>query len=80
MKIRGGVLHVTAFFRSQDVGKKLYADILALGAIQKSIADQAGVRSGPVKLFITSAHIYEADFAKVQAFITAAGADTSPVL
>jgi thymidylate synthase len=33
VKIRSGKLHVTGFFRSQDVGKKLYADILALGSI-----------------------------------------------
>jgi thymidylate synthase len=73
VKIRKDVLHVTGFFRSQDIGKKLYADILALGSIQKMIAEQVGVKSGHVKIFITSAHIYEADFEDVKTFLAAAG-------
>lgn len=68
-KIRNNALHLTGFFRSQDVGKKLYADILALGSIQESIADQIGVKSGHVKVLITSAHIYEIDFSKAKQLV-----------
>lgn len=73
VKIRNNQLHLTGFFRSQDVGKKLYADILALGSIQKRIANQVGVRSGHVKIFITSAHIYETDFDRVRRFLRPVG-------
>lgn len=65
-KLREGVLYVTGFFRSQDVGKKLYADILAIRSIQKSIANKIEVDTGHVKVFITSAHIYDVDLEKVK--------------
>lgn len=67
-KIRNGKLHLTGYFRSQDIGKKFYADILALGSIQKTIANQLGVESGHVKIFISSAHIYETEFEKVEKY------------
>jgi thymidylate synthase len=65
-KIRNDKLHLTGFFRSQDIGKKFYADILALGSIQKTIADQLCIESGHVKIFISSAHIYETEFDKLE--------------
>jgi thymidylate synthase len=42
VKIRGNEVLRTGFFRSQDIGKKFYADILAFGAIQKEIANTIG--------------------------------------
>lgn len=69
-KIRNGnKLYLTAFFRSQDIGKKFYADILALGAIQDEVAQGIGIAKGSVKIFISSAHIYETEFDKVNNFI-----------
>lgn len=68
-KIRDSKLYVTGFFRSQDVGKKLYADIIALGTIQKKISELLSIKKGSVKIFISSAHIYEADFEKINRFI-----------
>lgn len=65
-KLREGILYVAGFFRSQDVGKKLYADILAIHSIQKSIANKIKVDTGHVKVFITSAHIYDVDLEKVK--------------
>lgn len=74
-KIRDGKLTLTGFFRSQDIGKKFYADILALAAIQKEIAEAAGVACGSVELLITSAHVVETDYGK-QAEFDAALPDT----
>ena len=68
-KIRDGKLLLTGFFRSQDIGKKFYADILALGAIQAEVARELGIDKKNVKIFISSAHIYETDFEKVNNFI-----------
>lgn len=64
-KIRNKQLMLTAFFRSQDVGKKIYADIICLGEIEKQIADSVGVAMGPLNILIVSLHVYEADFEKI---------------
>ncbi len=69
-KIRNNKLHLTSFFRSQDIGKKIYADILALGEIQKIVSQKLGVKCGMAKLFISSAHIYETEFGKVNELLS----------
>lgn len=69
-KIRGRKkVFTTAFFRSQDVGKKIYADILALGEISKMVANSLKTNVGPLTLIIVSAHIYQEDFNKVNQLI-----------
>jgi thymidylate synthase len=68
-KIRQDKLLLTAFFRSQDIGKKFYADILSLGKIQNEVASKIGIASGNVKIFISSAHIYETEFEKLKGLI-----------
>ena len=52
------------YFRSQDIGKKIYADILALKGILNEVSNKINIESGEVKIFISSAHIYEQDFNK----------------
>jgi len=61
-KIRNDRLDITGFFRSQDIGKKFYADILALAKIQTTLATALKCPRGSVKIFISSAHVYEQDF------------------
>lgn len=68
-KIRKDALSVVGFFRSQDIGKKFYADILSLGSIQKQVAQELSIQRGQIKIFISSAHIYEQDFDKVSSLI-----------
>ncbi len=60
-KLRGGKLRATAFFRSQDAGKKLYADMIALGRIMALIAGKLAVGTGELGIFIASLHVYEED-------------------
>lgn len=67
-KIRDGKLTLTGFFRSQDIGKKFYADMMALAAIQKEIADKVGVACSSVELLITSAHVVEPEYDKQKEF------------
>jgi len=65
-KIRDGRLITTTFFRSQDVGKKIYADIICIGEIAKRVADAVGVNHGPLCILIASLHAYEADWNRVE--------------
>jgi len=65
-KQRGGKLHMIAFVRSQDVARKLHADILVLGEIQQEIASSLGVDPGTLTLHVASAHIYHRDLPLVE--------------
>lgn len=67
-KIRDNKLTLTGFFRSQDIGKKFYADMMALAAIQKEIAEAVGVECGSVDLLITSAHVVETEYERQKDF------------
>lgn len=65
-KIRDGRLMTTSYFRSQDVGKKLYADVICIGEIAKQVADGVGTEVGSVNILISSLHAYEKDWEKVK--------------
>ena len=65
-KQRGGKLKLIAFVRSQDIARKLHADILILGELQKEVASSLGVTPGSLTLHVASAHIYHRDLAFVQ--------------
>lgn len=69
-KIRQNKLMLTAFFRSQDVGKKMYADIISVGEIGKTISEKVGVILGSLNILIVSLHAYEADWENIKKLIT----------
>lgn len=69
-KIRKQKLIITAFLRSQDIGRKIYADIIAISKISKIIADRLEIKLGSLTLVITSAHIYKKDWAKINNLIS----------
>lgn len=60
-KIRDKKLIVTSFFRSQDVGKKFYADAIAINSITMKIARALSIKHKEFLFFIKSAHIYLSD-------------------
>lgn len=60
-KIRDNKLLTSAFFRSQDVGKKMYADIISIGKISQIISNNLKIPAGEINLFIVSLHLYEQD-------------------
>ena len=68
-KIRDNQLNMTVCLRSQDVGKKMYGDAIALGELMKKVAENLKVAVGSLKLFIMSAHIYENEFDKIKKII-----------
>lgn len=67
-KIRDGLL-MTAFFRSQDIGKKFYADVIALKRIQEEVSNHLDVNNNKMVIQVVSAHIYETDFDLVEDII-----------
>jgi len=60
-KIRNNKLNIYCFFRSQDIGKKMCADIKAISIIQDVAAKKLKVQAGTITNFIASAHIYNED-------------------
>jgi thymidylate synthase len=64
-KMRNNKLNGSAFFRSQDAGKKFYADIMCMGEIMKRVSEKVKVPVGELNIFIASLHIYEQDFKRI---------------
>lgn len=64
-KLRGGLV-LTAFFRSQDVGKKFAPDLLALQDLYEDVATHLGAERNRVVVHVASAHIYESDYDLVE--------------
>lgn len=69
-KIRRNRLMLTAFFRSQDVGKKMYADVISIGEIGKAISEKVGVKMGSLNILIVSLHAYEVDWDNINKLIS----------
>lgn len=72
-KLRGGLLQIGCFFRSQDVGKKLFADVISLGEIGQMVAARVGCRPGPLVQVSCSSHIYGEDVERVKQLLASAG-------
>lgn len=66
IKIRDEKVVMSAFFRSQDIGKKFYADAVCCSEIMKMISEKTGKKPGNLTLSISSAHIYEIDIENVK--------------
>lgn len=64
-KVRKQRLFTSAFFRSQDAGTKIYADILSIGKIIQTICKELNLKIGPLTIFIASLHIYLEDKDKI---------------
>lgn len=68
-KFRQQTLCVHAFFRSQDIGKKFYADALQLLRLGQHIASVLLVDSVSLFLTVCSAHVYEVDIPKMEQLV-----------
>jgi len=69
LKFRNNKLNASVFMRSQDAGKKLYADIISMGEIVKEIAQKVGQTPGELLIHISSLHVYEKDLNKFKELI-----------
>lgn len=68
-KVRNDVLYTYSFFRSQDIGKKMYADAICLKRLGDKVCDKLNLKSQVINLYICSAHIYEFDINKVTSIV-----------
>lgn len=64
IKIRNNKLILQFFFRSQNIFGRQYANLLALANLQHELARRCLVDIGSIKGYISSAHIYNYDFAQ----------------
>ena len=69
-KLRDESLIVIGFFRSQDIGKKMYADALQLKHLGDVVAKELGITSVSVIHLISSAHIYKTDLEDIYNILT----------
>lgn len=67
--IREESLIMTAMYRSQNVFTKQPGNVMALHDLQKLVADRIEVPTGPINLFVSSAHIYETDWSTAEAIL-----------
>jgi len=65
-KLRDNKLNLYCFFRSQDIGKKMCADVKALSEIQKQLAIRLSCEIGMITSFIASAHVYLDDVSNLK--------------
>lgn len=65
-KIRHNTLCLHAFFRSQDIGKKMYADGLQLLRLGQQMNKELQLENVSLFLTVCSAHIYEMDIFRME--------------
>lgn len=65
-KIRNKKLITTAFFRSQDIGKKIYADAISIKSLASKIAKALSMPVAEFVFFIKSAHFYLDDLEQLK--------------
>ena len=65
-KIRESNLIINAFFRSQDIGNKMYGDALELIKIGRSMGQKLPIKKIILIHTICSAHIYSIDIERLQ--------------
>lgn len=65
-KLRKDTLILNAFFRSQDIAKKMFADAICLSKIAQNMVDQLDIKNKILNIYIMSAHIYEQDIKNAQ--------------
>ncbi|HPQ05465.1 MAG TPA: thymidylate synthase [Methanothermobacter sp.] len=64
-KIRSNQLHTTALWRSHDVGRAWYPNVLALAYLAETVMYKVGCEPGPIVVHSISAHVRLTDFEKV---------------
>lgn len=69
-KIRQNRMNINAFFRSQDIGKKMYADMVQLLRLGKKVAKELQLDDIRLYSTICSAHIYEKDICEMQRIVS----------
>jgi thymidylate synthase len=63
-------LHLSCYAHSIDFGAKGYGNLVELASLQEQIAREVGCAVGTLTMFIKSAHVYESDFAYMDAVLS----------
>jgi len=69
-RVRGYRLFMTAMFRSQNV-HRAYLAYIPLREVQLQVADELGLPSGPLRVFVDVPHIHVADAERVASVLAA---------
>ena len=67
--VRDETLIIIATFKSQDIGKKSYADYIEITKLFEPIKEKLGLQKMKIIANITSAHIYKDDIEKIKNII-----------
>ena len=67
--VRDETLIIIATFKSQDIGKKSYADYIEITKLFEPIKEKLGLQKMKIIANITSAHIYKDDIKKIKNII-----------
>lgn len=62
-------LHLIAYCRALDFGKKAYVNMMMLAEIQKHVAEETNCPLGTLTLVMKSAHVYETEYERVLSMI-----------
>jgi thymidylate synthase len=65
-KLRNDTLHLSCFFRSQDIASKMYADAYCIHRLGIEVAQELSCKFIQMHSMIASAHIYERDIEKAK--------------
>lgn len=65
-KIRGGMVNLTALFRSHDFAGAYPANLYGLSRLLEYVAAEVGVKPGMITTISASAHIYEHDWDMIE--------------
>jgi thymidylate synthase len=69
-KVRDQALIITAFFRSQDIGNKMYGDALQLLKLGHNMIGELPANDVRLLFFISSAHMYIGDLPRMEAIVS----------
>ena len=68
-KIRNNQLYFNIHMRSQDIGKKAFADYVCYVDIARKICKELTLANYEITVWINSAHIYQRDFDKIEKLV-----------
>jgi thymidylate synthase len=69
----GGAVELAAYAHSIDFGAKGHGNLVELAALQRHVAGQLGCPAGRLVMVVKSAHVYEAERARLIRVLDATG-------
>jgi thymidylate synthase len=70
--LREGAVELVVYAHGLDFGKKAYANLVELAALQRHVATELGCGSGSLVLHVKTAHVYEPELELMRSLVTPA--------